>query len=151
MCFFFAIKFFSLEETVEHFFGVKAAVRPSRAKVLRVLSMVDWEVSTASFMSLSAYAGPNPPSSAFNRMRARVSLRADSVPVKIRPMRDSCCSLSRRTGYRFAGIIETPSEKMNVLESQDTIFSIYCQNNVDIALHSTFFLMPLCSPRVRVS
>ena len=37
-------------------------------------------------------------SSAFNKIRARVSFRAESLPIEIRRMRDSRCSESRRTG-----------------------------------------------------
>ncbi len=72
---------------LEGFLGASAAVSPSSTNVFRVLSMVGTETSTASHICSSAYAGPNSLSSAFNKILARVSFRADSIPEEIKSMR----------------------------------------------------------------
>jgi transposase len=64
---------------------------------LRTRAIVGWLTSTASAIAWSANPGPSGPWSAFNKMRACVSLRADSVPAVSKRFKESRSAVVRVT------------------------------------------------------
>src|SRR5262245_49870803 len=85
----------------------RALGTPPSTKRLRVRSTVDRLVSSAATICSSVH-----PSSAFNRMRARVTLRVETLPLRVSSSTCSRSSVVRSTIYRFfdmgAFLLQTP-------------------------------------------